>query len=202
MMDDQKMKTLLRTRKVGTERIQRNAAILLPVVNVAGEDSLLFEVRSQRLDMQPGEICFPGGRIEPGERPEDAAVREIWEELHVGREQVELLGPLDRMTHFSGTVFPLLGRLDPKAVPGIQLNEDEVEEAFTVPLNYFLTHPGEHYTYYLTPDNLDALPPDLADYVQNYRHAFTTPVWSYSGHTIWGMTARAVQMLLGLLAGN
>ena len=198
-MDDRQMKKLLNSRQVGTERIQRNAAILLPVVEVEGQDCLLFEVRSQELDLQPGEICFPGGRIEPGETPESAAIREIWEELRVPRDRVELLGPLDRMVHFSGTVYPLVGRLAPEAMGGLRLNEAEVEEAFTVPLDYLLTHPGEFYTYYLTPDNLNDLPPDLADYVQNYRHAFTTPVWKYSGHTIWGMTARATQMFLALL---
>ena len=111
-MNDRQLKQILTTRRVGSERKQRNAAILLPVVEVAGRDNLLFEVRSQRLEMQPGEVCFPGGRIEPGETPEEAAVREIWEELHVERQQIEILGPLDRMVHFTGTVYPLLGRMD------------------------------------------------------------------------------------------
>lgn len=63
------------------------------MVEVNGEDALLFEVRSKRLEMQPGEICFPGGRIESGETPETAALRELWEELRVPSRQVTLLGP-------------------------------------------------------------------------------------------------------------
>ena len=135
-MNDRQLKQILTTRRVGSERKQRNAAILLPVVEVAGRDNLLFEVRSQRLEMQPGEVCFPGGRIEPGETPEEAAVREIWEELHVERQQIEILGPLDRMVHFTGTVYPLLGRMEALALPNLKLNEDEVEEVFTVPLEF------------------------------------------------------------------
>ena len=56
-MNDRQLKQILTTRRVGSERKQRNAAILLPVVEVAGRDNLLFEVRSQRLEMQPGEVC-------------------------------------------------------------------------------------------------------------------------------------------------
>lgn len=184
---------------MGSERKQRNAAILLPVVEVAGRDNLLFEVRSQRLEMQPGEVCFPGGRIEPGETPEEAAVREIWEELHVERQQIEILGPLDRMVHFTGTVYPLLGRMDALALPNLKLNEDEVEEVFTVPLEFFLSCPGKQYTYYMSPDNLEELPSPLADYIRHYRQKYVTPAWCYSGHTIWGMTARAVNKFLNFL---
>ena len=82
-MNDQQLRNILTHRTIGSERLQRNAAILLPLVTVDGRDALLFEVRSKRLEMQPGEICFPGGRIESGETPERAALRELWEELRI-----------------------------------------------------------------------------------------------------------------------
>ena len=65
-----------------------------------------------------------------------------------------------------------------------------------MPLRYFLTQPREHYTYYMTPDNLQELPAPLAEYVRHYKQTFVTPVWFYEGHTIWGMTARAVEAFL------
>ena len=142
---------------------------------------------------------FVGGKVEPGETPEEAAVREIWEELHVERQQIEILGPLDRMVHFTGTVYPLLGRMDALALPNLKLNEDEVEEVFTVPLEFFLSCPGKQYTYYMSPDNLEELPSPLADYIRHYRQKYVTPAWCYSGHTIWGMTARAVNKFLNFL---
>lgn len=198
-MKDQQLKEILTHRTVGAEQLQRNAAILLPVVEVDGADCLLYEVRSKRLAMQPGEICFPGGRIEAGETPEQAALRELWEELRIPASAVELLGPMDKMVHFSGTVYPLVGRVDKEALKGIYLNQDEVEEVFTVPLDYLLRHPSEHYTYYMTPDNLHELPEALAEYVCHYRQTFVTPVWFYEGHTIWGMTARATEAFLKFL---
>ena len=90
-MNDQQLRNILTHRTIGSERLQRNAAILLPLVTVDGRDALLFEVRSKRLEMQPGEICFPGGRIESGETPERAALRELWEELRIPSWQVTLL---------------------------------------------------------------------------------------------------------------
>lgn len=198
-MNDRQLRQILTTRRVGTERRQRNAAILLPVVEVEGQDALLFEVRSQSLDMQPGEVCFPGGRIEPGETPEEAALREIWEELRIQRGQIEILGPLDHMVHFTGTVFPMLGRVDPLALRHLRLSEEEVAEVFTVPLDFFLACPVKQYTYYMSPDNLEELPASLADYIRRYRQKYVTPAWCYGGHTIWGMTARAVNRFLHFL---
>ena len=58
-MNDQQLRNILTHRTIGAERLQRNAAILLPLVEVNGEDALLFEVRSKRLEMQPGEILLP-----------------------------------------------------------------------------------------------------------------------------------------------
>ena len=174
-------------------------AVLVPVAETAEGLSLLYEVRSPALHHHSGEVCFPGGRMEPGETPEEAAVREIWEELHVERQQIEILGPLDRLVHFTGTVYPLLGRMDALALPNLKLNEDEVEEVFTVPLEFFLSCPGKQYTYYMSPDNLEELPSPLADYIRHYRQKYVTPAWCYSGHTIWGMTARAVNKFLNFL---
>ena len=169
-----------------------------PANTTYGENTgaLLFEVRSKRLEMQPGEICFPGGRIESGETPERAALRELWEELRIPSWQVTLLGPMDKMVHFSGTVYPQVGRVATEAMNALYPNPDEVEEVFTVPLEYFLTQPRKHYTYHMTPNNLQELPEPLAEYVRHYKQTFVTPVWFYEGHTIWGMTARAVEAFL------
>ncbi|NEU34154.1 CoA pyrophosphatase, partial [bacterium LRH843] len=57
-------------------------AVLVPLVQKQDELHVLFEVRAHHLRRQPGEICFPGGKIEPNDStPQDAAVRETTEEL-------------------------------------------------------------------------------------------------------------------------
>ena len=79
------------------------------------------------------------------------------------------------MVHFSGTVYPQVGRVATEAMNALYPNPDEVEEVFTVPLEYFLTQPRKHYTYHMTPDNLQELPEPLAEYVRHYKQTFVTP---------------------------
>ena len=62
-------------------------AILIPWVATGEGDALLLEVRSQ-LVRQPGEVCFPGGRAEPGESAVEAAVRETCEELGISPDTI------------------------------------------------------------------------------------------------------------------
>lgn len=72
----------------------RPAAVLVPILKKEGVWHLLYEERAEGLRTQPGEICFPGGALEPAERPEEAAVRETEEELQIEEKQIRMLAPL------------------------------------------------------------------------------------------------------------
>ena len=88
-----------RTRWTGHEPeiqdVKQQYAVLVPLVEGPEGPSLLFEVRASTLAHQPGEVCFPGGRVEPGESPKDCALRETFEELAIPPGEVELIAPLD-----------------------------------------------------------------------------------------------------------
>ena len=58
-------------------------AVLVPLVERPEGLCLLYEVRADTLGRQPGEVCFPGGRLEPGEDAVSCALRETWEELGI-----------------------------------------------------------------------------------------------------------------------
>ena len=66
----------LRERETGLMDATGRYAVLVPLVEHDGELSVLYEVRAATLRRQPGEVCFPGGRMEPGETPEVSALRE------------------------------------------------------------------------------------------------------------------------------
>lgn len=126
-------------RKKDAETLPRgSAAVLIPILIRDGSYHVLYEVRAAKLHTQPGEICFPGGRIEEGEEPLEAAVREVTEELCVRRDQIEVVGKLDE-TIGPGAVpfFAYIGVLH--GYRGTW-SRAEVERVFTVPLDWILTH--------------------------------------------------------------
>ena len=71
-------------------------AVLLPLIKINQDIHIIFEKRAEHLRRQPGEICFPGGRIEKGqEDSQTAAIREATEELQINKKDIKLIGPLD-----------------------------------------------------------------------------------------------------------
>lgn len=114
-------------------------AVLLPLVETENEIHILFEVRSRRMRRQPGEICFPGGRIDKQDHSaQDAAIRETIEELGVRKEAITNIHPLDYLVSpFGMIVYPFVGMI--REFESIHINPKEVEEVFTVPLSFFLT---------------------------------------------------------------
>lgn len=74
---------------------EKVSAVLIPLIKKDDGYHILFEVRSNKLSHQPGEICFPGGKKELGETSMQTAVRETCEELLVSKSDIKFYGPLD-----------------------------------------------------------------------------------------------------------
>jgi len=172
------------------------AAVTVPLVENAGQSAVLFEVRSGKLNWQPGEICFPGGRIEPNDdSPLQAAVRETMEELGVQAQDIEVLGSLDIMVSPIGVMlYPFVIQIT--ADLSFSPNTDEVSEVFTVPLNFLLNAmPQTVYMETLTKP-LAGFPFDLVPkgYPRGYRRRAKYPVlfYQYKHYVVWGLTARVL----------
>ena len=138
-MELEQLEVLLRGRAPGLMDSRQSYAVLVPLVEREGELCLLYEVRAKTLRRQPGEVCFPGGRMEPGETPEACALRETWEELAIPSGAVKLLGRLDFIAHRANfLMWPVLGVVDSGALVRMVPSPAEVGEVFFVPLSHLL----------------------------------------------------------------
>lgn len=196
----------LQNRTPGLMGVREHYAVLVPLVEWAGDVYLLFEVRAESLKRQPGETCFPGGRMEPGEGATECAFRETWEELGIPASAIRPLARLDDVYHQGGFLMhPVLAQVDAGAVINMAANPDEVAETFLVPLRFFEETPPEVYTYPLRPEVGADFPYDLIGFPQGYTWRTgeaEVPIWNYKGRAVWGLTARIVRGLLQEAAEN
>ena len=115
--------------------IRGEFAVLVPLVDGPEGLSLLYEVRSPDLRHHAAEVCFPGGRMEPGETPPECALRETQEELGIPCEQIQIIAALDVLHHRSSFVLhPFLALIDTNAAAQMTCSPAEVKDIFLVPL--------------------------------------------------------------------
>lgn len=197
------LKEKLRKREAGSIESMSKFAVLLPLIKVDNQWELIFELRSMDLKSQPGEISFPGGRLEKNEDYIDAAIRETIEELKIRKENIEILGELDYLISYSNMrIHCFLSLIKGVNVKNISPNQDEVDHIFTVPLDYFLENqPREYYLEMETKYNAE-FPYNLIPNGQDY--SFRKPrrkiyFYEYNDYTIWGYTASMVKHLVEVI---
>lgn len=113
------------------------AAVLVAITD-RPEPGLLLTQRSSALRKHPGQVAFPGGRVDAGDANEiAAALREAEEEIGLLASHVQVIGTSDRYHTFTGfDIVPVLGVVPPD-LP-LQVQADEVEDWFEPPLDYLL----------------------------------------------------------------
>jgi len=160
------------------DRVLRPAAVLCPLVIRQGQVRVILTRRSSQLRHHPGQVAFPGGKVDAGDAtPLAAALREASEEIGLDAAHVELMGELPEHETVTGfRMHPFVGLVSsdfaPRSDPG------EVEEVFEVPLRHLLdparctVHSrqwrGQTRSYYAMP---------------------------YGPYYIWGATARVLKSL-------
>lgn len=159
-------------------RALRPAAVLVPIWLRPSGARVILTKRASHLKHHPGQIAFPGGKVEEGDADLEAtALREAWEEIGLPPSRVEILGRLsghETVTNYQMT--PILGLVRDDFAP--VADASEVEEVFSVPLSHVL---------------------DTARYViegrmwmGTRRRYFAVP---YGPYYIWGATARILRGL-------
>lgn len=192
----EEIKRIFEGRKPKPIGRHRSYSVLVPLVEKDGTFYVLFEIRAKGLKRQPGEICFPGGRMEKNETPLECAVRETAEELNIPSEQIEVLAPLDYIYAYSNfTLYAYLGRLPYRAVEEVKVNEAEVKEVFLVPLSFFIETEPHYYDFAVVPDVGKDFPYDLLGLKDGYEWnsgRSEVYIYNYGQYAIWGLTGRII----------
>lgn len=163
----------------------RRASVLIPVVQPHDVPELLFTRRTDRVETHKGQVSFPGGMVDDGDRDIVAtALREAWEEVGIAEGNIDVLCLLDDLATPTGfIVTPVVGIV--AAGTGVTINPEEVAEVFTVPLGFF-ADPANSWT--------------ERRVLKGREH----DVWYYrtEPHVVWGVTAAIIRSLLSTVERN
>lgn len=189
---------------LGKEK-SKQYAVLLPLVNTNNETHILFEVRSMKMRSQPGDVCFPGGRMDEEDLDEQyCAIRETSEELGINSTFIRDVTPLDYIaSEYGSIIYPFVGKIT--TLESMELNKDEVEEVFTVPLSYFLQTKPEKYKVDIQIVPERNFPFDLIHGGEDYNwrtRQMDEHFYKYEDRVIWGLTAKIITHFIRLLKTN
>ena len=154
----------------------RKATVFFLLREVEETLYVVFTRRSKNLSSHPGQISFPGGRIDKDDPTiVDAGFREVEEEIGLKKENIETLGllpPHETVSQF--IIYPFVGFI--KKPTSFFINKNEVEELFFVPLFFLLNNENMQYH----------------EFSQNKQRGgyFAVP---YGPYYIWGATARIIK---------
>ena len=161
-----------------------NAAVLVAVTD-RPEPGVILTQRTDTLSRHPGQVAFPGGRIDPGDSGAiDAALREAEEEIALPRDRVIVIGEADRYRTVTGfEVTPVIGIVPPDLV--LVPSAAEVAQVFEVPLDFVLD----------AANHVEA----TVEWQGRNRHYYEI---TWDGHRIWGATAAMIVNLSRRLRWN
>lgn len=154
----------------------RDAAVLAAIVD-RPRPTFLLTHRPSNMRAHPGQVAFPWGKIDPGETPIEAALREAWEELAIPPEAVTVIGESD--LYHTGTgyaITPVLAIVPPDLA--IQPNPTEVAQWFEAPVDFVF----DQANHVVQSANWNGM-----------RREYLDIQWQE--HRIWGVTAAIIANL-------
>lgn len=163
--------------RLTSDNVLAPAAVLIAVTD-APEPGVILTRRASHLRKHPGQVAFPGGRIDRGDADAiAAALREAEEEIALPPSSVDIVGVSDRYCTFTGfDIVPVIGVVPPGIV--LQPHEGEVEAVFEVPFDFLLS-----------PANRVRREVEFEGKTRHYYEIF------WGEHRIWGVTAAIVANL-------
>jgi 8-oxo-dGTP pyrophosphatase MutT (NUDIX family) len=165
---------------VATARV---SAVLVALVDHVDGPSVILTRRTDHLRNHPGQISFPGGRVEESESIHAAAIREAHEEIGLDPQHVHIIGELDPLTTFvsNSLIIPVVARIDGQ--PTFTLQEEEVARVLTTPLHDLAREDTYRNEWWSRPQG------DIN------IHFF-----ELDDETVWGATGRILRQLIDVVA--
>lgn len=160
------------------------SAVLLPLFEKNGEWHVLLTLRSANLPTHQNQISFPGGALDQGESPVEAALRETHEEMGIKPDDVEVLGTLDEIVTITKyRITPFVGIIPHPYKYCVC--EAEIAEVIEMPLSKLCEHEV---------------------YREENKIIFggkPYPVYYFNcgRHVVWGATARILKQFLEVAMG-
>ncbi|MEA3264451.1 MAG: CoA pyrophosphatase [Pseudomonadota bacterium] len=154
----------------------RPAAVLAAITERERPGFLMIH-RPSNMRSHPGQVAFPGGKIDPGETPVEAALREAWEELGIHERDVTLIGTSDVYRTGTGyAVTPVIAVVP----PDLELNPSptEVAQWFEAPVDHVFDRQNQV---------------EQSAFWQGAERRYIEIMWQQ--HRIWGVTAAIIHNL-------
>ena len=164
------------------ERV-RYSSVLFLLFPKGGEIFTCLTKRTSSMKYHPGQISFPGGKIEPGENSQTTALREAEEEVGISPDKVSILGRLSELyipvSRFS--ISPFVGWIDHE--PEFILNTDESEKLILFPVEQFAKE-------------------QVIDFIEleTVTGPLEVPYYPFDGEIVWGATAMIMAEFFDLVS--
>lgn len=182
---------------------QRNFSVLIPLIRVD---------RRFMFFMKYGERIYPNLGILPsrvvqwsrGESFEAAAIRETMEELNLKSENIKILGEMDYIMNDRAIIHCFVGK-SPVLKRMISISIKEVQEIFTVPLQYFMDNRPTYYSSTVRLEHPDDFPFELIPNGKDYKFkvgVHCVPFYHLEHHRLWGYTANLTDRFVNILEQN
>ena len=164
---------------VNTARV---SAVLVAIVDTSEGPSVILTRRTDHMRNHPGQISFPGGRVEESESIHEAAVREAHEEIGLDPKGVNIIGELDPLTTFvsNSLIIPVVARVE--GIPSFVMQETEVARVLLTPLHDLAREDTYRSEWWARPQG------DIN------IHFF-----ELDDETVWGATGRILRQLLDVV---
>ncbi|EES91643.1 CoA pyrophosphatase [Clostridium botulinum] len=194
------IRSMFKDRKGKSIEKFRKSSVMILLTEEKGESYLVFEKRALSLRKHPGDVSLPGGGIEEGETPKDAAIRETFEELNINKENFQFIGEMDYLiTPFNSIIYVFVGRITTNL---IYPSKNEVDHIFKVPLKFFLENKPKKYEGIIKQHYKEDFPFNLINGGKDYKFSSKTYYqyfYKYNEYIIWGFTAMIIKRFIDII---